>query len=498
MGPMGSDGSDRADAHHRADADGEAQVVREVEVPHLAPGRLRPIIGDRRFAELEAAADRARITLAGATVWNVNSTASGGGVAEMLQVLVGYALGAGIDSRWLVVHGDPEFFAVTKRVHNRLHGIPGDDGGLGPAEHAAYDRTVESNIGPIVAQVGPGDVVVLHDPQTAGLAAPLAAAGARVVWRCHVGTEQVNEWTNEAWSFLRPRLEACAGFVFTRLAYVPAWVPPERVWVIPPSIDPFSPKNEDMALADQARILGRLGVISALPDEPPGVFRRQDGTLGHVERPATIVCEGDRLDPLVPVVVQVSRWDHLKDMRGVMLGFAARVIDRSEAHLLLVGPSVEGVADDPEGAKVFDECVATWQGLPPAAQRRIRLVLLPMDDVDENAAMVNALQRHAVVVVQKSLAEGFGLTVAEAMWKAKPVVATAVGGIVDQIEPGTGILLDDPSDLDAFGDALATLLGRPDEILTMGARARHHVREGFVGDTHLLHYAALIQHLLAD
>jgi len=488
-----------ADVAHAdgAHADGGAQVVREVEVPVLALGRLRPIIGDRRFAELEAAADSARATLAGATVWNVNSTASGGGVAEMLQVLVGYILGAGIDSRWLVVHGDPAFFAVTKRVHNRLHGVRGDGGRLGPVEHAAYDRTVASNIGPIAARVSAGDVVVLHDPQTAGLAAPLVAAGARVVWRCHVGTEQVNEWTDEAWSFLRPHLEACAGFVFTRLSYVPAWVPPERVRVIPPSIDPFSPKNEDMALADQARILGRLGLISELPGEPLGVFRRRDGTVGHVVRPATIVCEGDRLDPLVPVVVQVSRWDHLKDMRGVMLGFAARVLERSGAHLLLVGPSVDGVTDDPEGAEVLDECIATWRNLPPPARRRIRLVSLPMDDVDENAAMVNALQRHAAVVVQKSLAEGFGLTVAEAMWKAKPVVAAAVGGIVDQIEPGTGILLDDPGDLDAFGDALAALLGRPDEIVTMGARARRHVLEGFVGDTHLLHYAELIQHLLA-
>ena len=194
--------------------------------------------------------------------------------------------------------------------------------------------------------------------------------------------------------------------------------------------------------------------------------------------------------------LQVSRWDHLKDMRGVMIGFAERVAGRCDAHLLLVGPSVEGVTDDPEGAVVLAECADTWQGLPPEVRRRIRLVSLPMADVDENAAMVNALQRHAAVVVQKSLAEGFGLTVAEAMWKTKPVVASAVGGIVDQVEPGTGLLLDDPADLDAFGDALAGLLDDPDAMAVLGARAKRHVLEGFLGDRHLLQYASLMERIM--
>jgi trehalose synthase len=479
-------------------ADMATDGLHEVQVPVLALGRLRPLIGDRRFAELEAAADVTRSALAGTTVWNVNSTAIGGGVAEMLLVLVGYILDAGVDARWLVIHGDAEFFAVTKRVHNRLHGVPGDDGVLGPIEERSYERNVRENVGSLLHAVRPGDIVLLHDPQTAGLAGPLSEIGARVVWRCHVGTEKVNEWTEQAWSFLHPYLDPCVGFVFSRRAYVPPWVPDDRVVVIPPSIDPFSPKNEDIAFSDRARILGCLGVISERPGEPPGVFTRRDGTLGRVTRPASIVSEGDPLDPVAPVVVQVSRWDHLKDMRGVMLGFASRVIGRSDAHLLLVGPSVEGVIDDPEGAAVLAECVETWQGLATPARRRIRLVSLPMDDVDENAAMVNALQRHATAIVQKSLAEGFGLTVAEAMWKAKPVVASAVGGIVDQIEPGTGILLDDPADLDAFGDALAALLEQPDLVATLGARAHRHVLDGFVGDRHLLHYASLMQRLVGD
>ena len=474
----------------------DAGGVREVDVPVLSLARLRPLIGDARFGELELAAARTRAALAGTTVFNVNSTATGGGVAEMLQVLVGYILDAGVEARWLVINGDAPFFEVTKRIHNRLHGSPGDDGDLGAHEAAVYERAMETNTAAVLAAVAPGDVVLLHDPQTAGMAGPLAEAGARVIWRCHVGADSVNEWTEQAWSFLRPHVERCLGAVFSRRSYVPSWLPAERVEVIPPSIDPFSPKNEDIPFADRARILGTLGVVSQLPGQPPGTFARRDGTIGRVERPAVVVADGEPLDPIAPVVVQVSRWDRLKDMHGVMVGFAERVVGRADAHLLLVGPSVEGVTDDPEGAAVLAECVDTWRALPAPVRRRIRLVSLPMADVDENAAMVNALQRHATVVVQKSLAEGFGLTVAEAMWKAKPVVASAVGGIVDQVVPGTGILLDDPADLDAFGDALAGLLGDPDAVATLGARAKRHVLQGFVGDTHLLHYAALMQRIV--
>jgi trehalose synthase len=186
-------------------------------------------------------------------------------------------------------------------------------------------------------------------------------------------------------------------------------------------------------------------------------------------------------------------------MQGVMTGFASRVVgraDRRGAELALVGPSVEGVADDPEGAEVLAECTAGWHALPLAARRHIRLVVLPMIDVDENAAMVNALQRSAAIIVQKSIVEGFGLTVAEGMWKAKPVVASGVGGIVDQVVPGTGVLLDDPTDLEAYGDVLADLLEQPEEMARLGASARRHVLREFVGDRHLLQYASLIERVL--
>ena len=170
---------------------------------------------------------------------------------------------------------------------------------------------------------------------------------------------------------------------------------------------------------------------------------------------------------------------------------------RGTPSSLLVGPAVEDVSDDPDGRAVLGECVEAWNALPARQRRQIRLLTLPMDDGDENAAMVNALQRHATVIVQKSLAEGFGLTVAEGMWKAKAVVASAVGGIVDQVVPGTGVLLDDPEDLDAFGDALVSLLEAPREALRLGDNARRHVLEAFVGDEHLLHYGVLMERLKA-
>jgi trehalose synthase len=193
--------------------------------------------------------------------------------------------------------------------------------------------------------------------------------------------------------------------------------------------------------------------------------------------------------------MQVSRWDRLKDMGGVMRGFAEHVAPAGPGYLMLVGPSVAEVKDDPEGAAVYAECRAQWQALPPAARARVLLLTLPLDDVDENAAMVNALQRHARIIVQKSLAEGFGLTVAEGMWKGRPVVGSAIGGILDQIAPGTGVLLPDPRDLVAFGSAVRHLLDQPEEADRMGQAARAYIRDHYVGDLHLLRYAQLFETL---
>ncbi len=196
------------------------------------------------------------------------------------------------------------------------------------------------------------------------------------------------------------------------------------------------------------------------------------------------------------MLLQVSRWDRLKDMAGVMRGFADHVAPVGDGYLMLVGPAVTDVSDDPEGAAVYGECLLQWRDLSPAARARILLVTLPLDDIDENAAMVNALQRHATVIAQKSLAEGFGLTVSEGMWKGRPVIGSAVGGIIDQIGEGTGILLPDPADLAAFGSAACLLLGDPDRAARMGQAAHAHVRENYVGDVHLLRYARLLGTLI--
>ena len=444
------------------------------------------------MALLQTGAAKILERLGARSVWQVNSTATGGGVAEMLQVLVGYACDTGADVRWLVIEGDADFFAITKRLHNRLHGARGDSGDLGDAEVRHYSEVTSANKEALCERVKPGDVVVLHDPQTAGLVAPLRDHGARVVWRCHIGSDTTNEVTDEAWAFLRPFVEDAELLVFSRPAYVPDWAPPAKAVVIPPSIDPLSPKNQDMSTDEIIGILRTIGLFAGGGE--PVEFIRRDRAVGRVERAATIV--GGQLDPDTPLVVQVSRWDRLKDMAGVMEGFVSHVAGRENAALALVGPDVSGVTDDPEGREVYEECVAAWEDLDAAAQEKVRLISLPMEDVDENAAMVNALQRHASVVVQKSLAEGFGLTVSEGMWKGNPVVGSAVGGIPDQIAPGTGVLLEDPLDLDAFGRELRSLLADPERIASMGEAAHDHVRQHFVGDAHLLRWITLLDDLL--
>jgi trehalose synthase len=195
--------------------------------------------------------------------------------------------------------------------------------------------------------------------------------------------------------------------------------------------------------------------------------------------------------------VQLSRWDALKDPVGVIRGFAAHVPADTGAHLVYVGPFVDAVADDPEGMRILRDSITERSLLPAETRARVHLATLPMDDPDENAVMVNALQRHARVITQKSLAEGFGLTVAEAMWKARPVVASAVGGIQEQIVDGeSGIVLHDPRDLEGFGSAITTLLRDAERAEQIGRNARARVRDRFLSTRSLIDYLALIRRLL--
>ncbi|HUF84659.1 MAG TPA: glycosyltransferase [Acidimicrobiia bacterium] len=470
--------------------------VSEVHVQALSPARFGTLIGEQRTARFEIFAEAVHQFLAGRTVLNVNSTATGGGVAEMLQTMLAYARGVGVDARWAVIGGNPAFFEVTKRIHNNLYGDPGDRGTLGDAARTVYEETLRANADDLLALVRPGDFVVLHDPQTAGLVAPVRQAGATVVWRCHVGLDTPNEHSEAAWSFLRPYLEDVDALVFTRRAFAPPWAADDRLHVIAPSIDPFSTKNHPIAPDQVDCVLTYAGLVAGHDGHVPAPFTHRDGSPGRVERHADVLQTGPPPPPDVPLVVQVSRWDRNKDMQGVMAGFADPVDGTADAHLVLAGPAVTGVADDPEGGAVLDDCMAAWRALPHAARARVHLACLPMHDPDENATIVNALQRHAAVVVQKSLAEGFGLTVVEAMWKGRPVVASAVGGIVDQIVDGEhGLLLDDPTDLAGFGSCVRRLLEDQPFADSLGAHAHRRANEEFLGDRHLEEWGKLFAEL---
>jgi trehalose synthase len=473
-----------------------ARGLQEVEVQALEPARLEPLVGPERIARFEAAAEVVRTALRGRPVYNVNSTAVGGGVAEMLQTLLAYARGAGVDARWLVIRGNPEFFAITKRIHNGLYGSAGDGDTLGAAERREYERVARENGESLLARVGTDAIVVLHDPQTAGIAPALRAAGAFVVWRCHVGRDEPNEWTERSWEFLRPYLEDIDAFVFSRAAFAPVWADTARTHVIPPSIDPFSSKNEPMSPRNVRLALGYVGLLAGSGEPPIVPFSRRDGSPGSITHQVDVIQLGPAPPSEAPLVLQASRWDSMKDMSGVMEGFAEHVDPSLGAHLILAGPAVKGVADDPEAAEILDECVARWRALPHAVRSRVHLACVPMHDPDEAAAIVNALQRQASVVVQKSLAEGFGLTVAEAMWKSRPVVGSAVGGIVDQIVDGEhGFLIDDPRDLVAFGAAVDRLLRDPGEAERLGRNGRVRATTEFLGDRHLTQYARVFDHL---
>jgi trehalose synthase len=470
-------------------------ALHDVTVSQLAPERFGEVLTSEGMDEFRHTLARGHELLGDHAFWNVNSTARGGGVAEMLRSLIGYVQGAGIDARWVVVDGEPDFFDLTKRLHNRLHGYAGDGGPLGDAERRVYERITATAAEELAARVSPGDVVLLHDPQTAGMLPRLLKTGVPVLWRAHIGLDLPNDLAREAWAFLRPYVQEADALIFSRGAYAWEGLDADRVTVIPPSIDAFSPNNHGMAFTSITAVLRVAGLAADRHHHPRAVFERLDGSTGTVGRSATMIEETAlKLDD--PLVAQISRWDRLKDPLGILKAFAEHVDDADEPHLLLAGPDVRAVADDPEGATVLAECEDAWRALPPAVRRRVLLALLPLDDADENAVMVNALQRRADIVVQKSLAEGFGLTVAEAMWKGAAVIASSVGGIQDQIDDGkTGVLVD-PLDLEAFGASVSELLADPHRAQRTGEAAQTEVRDHFLGARHLGQYVELLERVL--
>ncbi len=475
--------------------------MNEIRMPERDIARFESIVGSEAMDRIGGLASSVLTRLDGRSVWNVNSTAAGGGVAEMLQSLLPYARGAGIDARWMVMRANDDFFAVTKRLHHALHGSAGDGSPLGDKAHEIYDTVTRENAAAYASQVREGDVVILHDPQTAGLAPYLIDKGALVIWRCHIGKDTVDDEVTRGWRFLSHYLEDVPAFVFTRESYVPDYCDHGKSSIITPSIDAFSPKNQSMSDEQFRAILVNTGILRGVKNEAAATFVREDGSQGSVAMRARIVREGRVPSAETPLVVQVSRWDPLKDPIGVMRGFVRMLDlgDESGSVLMLVGPDASAVADDPEGARVYREVVETRAALPPHVRCRIQLVSLPMTDVQENGAVVNAIQRQASVVVQKSLMEGFGLTVTEAMWKGRPVVASPVGGILDQIDHGrNGLLLQDAHDLDGLAEKLASLVANPRLGSWLGENARRRVGNEFLGIQHLAKYGGLIGQLIEE
>lgn len=465
-----------------------------VQIPANPIERFKPMLG-KRFEEIERVAEWAQDRFAGHAIWHVSSTARGGGVAELLRALLPYARAAGVDVRWIVLREGPEFFTVTKRLHNHLHGDPGDGGELDADARRLYDSVLQANIKALTPLMQSGDIVYLHDPQTAGMVAALCDNGLKVVWRCHVGVDEPNDLVRGAWDFLRPYVERADAYIFSRREYLWDGLDERKAWFMPPVIDPFSPKNQELEPEVTAAILKQIGLV---PDGLEGapVFTRADGSPGRVEREATILQE-EGVPNGSKVVAQVSRWDRLKDPHG-LLEMLERHLEDPDLHLVVVGPEAAGVSDDPEGGAVYGDVAETWRRLPPDVRRRAHLVSLPMRDIDENGAMVNAIQRRADAVVQKSIAEGFGLTVAEAMWKRRPLVASRVGGIQDQVVDGkTGILIDDPHDLAACAKAIERILADPETARAMGEAGHQRVIDNYLAVFRLREYVDLLAGLIA-
>ena len=468
--------------------------LNDVEVGTAPLERYEPLLEDGLWFEFERTMSAFAKQLRGRVVWNVSSTAHGGGVAEVLSSLLPYDRGAGIDSRWVVIEAEPAFFDVTKKLHTLLHGVAVDGSAITDEEGKLYEQTLAANARALLEMIKPADVVLLHDPQTAGLTPALAERGCQVIWRCHIGADGPSDMVRSAWNFLRGYVTTAQALVFSRRRYVWEGLEPSRVHIIPPSIDAFTTKNRELDTDTVTGLLRAGGILQG--SNGHAEFMLSDGARAHVSRRAEGLPEGG-LPMDTKIVLQVSRWDRLKDPVGVMDAFVQHVAPDTDAHLILAGPAPTSVADDPEQPQILRELSEKHSRLPEPIRKRVHIAQLPMEDEEENSALVNAMQRRADIVVQKSLAEGFGLTVAEAMWKGRPLVASRVGGIEDQVENGrSGLLIDDPRDLDAFGHAVVGLLRDERQAKSLGAAARQRIARHFLAPRHLLQQAGLIRELL--
>lgn len=365
--------------------------------------------------------------LQGKVIQNINSTSVGGGVAEILNRMIPLLKELGIDARWDLIKGGESFFMVTKKFHNVLHGR-GEE--INEHDFEIFRETSQQNIAEVNIY---GDVVFIHDPQPIALIKRRSAN--KWLWRCHIDVSNPNL---KVWNFLRTYIVKYDAAVFSAPAFSQPL--PIRQFLISPSIDPLSDKNRE------------------LPQE----------VIDAVLRKYHIVKDK-------PIITQISRFDYLKDPVGVIEAY--RMVKRyNDCQLILAGGTA---TDDPEGAKVLAEVQER-----AAKDKDIHVLLLPQNDLE-----VNALQRASTVIVQKSIKEGFGLTVSEALWKAKPVMASAVGGIPLQIKHKYSGLLCHSLEGAAF--ALKQLLNSPAYARRLGENGREHIRQNFLLTRHLRDYILL-------
>jgi trehalose synthase len=438
--------------------------------------------------DLRREAHRLLPALQGRRVWMVNSTRRGGGVAELMPPLLSLMRELGVDANWLVMETDAaEFFQLTKRLHNLIHGQ--GDPHLGPADRELYDQVSGDTANAIAGRIAPGDVLVVHDPQPMGAGAILRQThDVAAIWRCHIGLDRDTPQTRAAWAFLGACASAYDAAVFTAPEYIPGCLA-GRATIIHPGLDPLSHKNRDLPIHKLVGILvdGALvpphGPVLTPPFPEPARRLQDDGGWAPV-------AGGKDLGLLFrPIVAQVSRWDRLKGFLPLMQGFAALKrkprdgLDERErrtlelARLVLAGPDPAAIADDPEGRAVLAELCGEYRRFPAELREAIAIVSLPMSSRKHNALLVNALQRCSDIVAQNSLQEGFGLTATEAMWKQVAVMGTRAAGLRQQIRHGLdGCLVDDPEDPDEIAETLVNLLcdqRRRDALARSGQQRVH-------------------------
>jgi trehalose synthase len=406
-------------------------MLQTVDVGKRSLSAYRGIAPAETLEALGVAAEPLR----GARVLHLNATSYGGGVSELLRSLVPLLNDLGLVADWKVIAGDETFFKVTKRLHNALQGA---ELVLSSEEEAAYERTAERNAELLTEEY---DFVVVHDPQPAGILSFHGRGDARWVWRCHVDTSQPNQ---EVWGYLRGFLSDYDAAVYTMAEFLPPDLPIARLEVIPPAIDPLSPKNLELSAETAREVLGWIGI-----------------ELGR------------------PLVTQVSRFDPWKDPLGVIEAYRLAREAVPDLQLVLAGSMA---LDDPEAWEIRREIKEVSDPDP--------LIYLFTNLTGVGNVEVNALQRLSQVCVQKSIREGFGLVVSEAMWKGTPVVAGRAGGIPLQMADGTGGILVDS--VRECAEGIVALLEDEERAEELGRSGHARVREHFLLPRLLLNELSLL------